>query len=191
MTDHSTPSRARRAWILFRSMLFISAFTFGGGFVIVSLMKKKFSDGLGWVREQEMLDMIALAQSAPGPIAVNCAVLTGWKVAGLPGMLAAVLGTILPPMLGVLSTLYGAFADNRWVALALKGMQAGVAAVIADVTCSLAGKLFRQGDWVRTAMAVLAFAAVFFLKLNPVWIILAAAAVGAVLTLIRERGRGA
>ena len=81
--------KQNRLWTLFSSMLRISAFTFGGGFVIVSLMKKKLVDELGWLTEEEMLDMTALAQSAPGPIAVNAAILVGRRVAGWPGMLAA------------------------------------------------------------------------------------------------------
>lgn len=68
---------------LFLSMLYISAFTFGGGFVIVTFMKRKFVDELHWISEQEMLDMTALAQSSPGAIAVNAAILVGWKVSGL------------------------------------------------------------------------------------------------------------
>ncbi|MBR3763201.1 MAG: chromate transporter, partial [Clostridia bacterium] len=87
-----------RLWTLFSSMLMISAFTFGGGFVIVSLMKKRLVDELQWLTEEEMLDMTALAQSAPGPIAVNAAILAGRRIGGLPGMLAAVGGTLLPPL---------------------------------------------------------------------------------------------
>ena len=85
-------------WTLFTSMLYISAFTFGGGFVIVTFMKKKFVDELHWINEDEMLDMTALAQSAPGAIAVNAAILVGRRVAGFTGMIASVLGTIIPPI---------------------------------------------------------------------------------------------
>ena len=84
---------------LFFSTLYISSFTFGGGFVIVTFMKRKFVDELHWIDEQEMLDLAALAQSSPGAIAVNAAILVGWRVCGFAGMLTAVLGTILPPML--------------------------------------------------------------------------------------------
>ena len=68
---------------LFLSTFYISAFTFGGGFVIVTFMKRRFVDEYGWISKQEMLDYTALAQSAPGPIAVNAAILVGWRVAGL------------------------------------------------------------------------------------------------------------
>ena len=87
-------TRLARLWKLFLSTLYISSFTFGGGFVIVTFMKKKFVDELHWIDEQEMLDMTALAQSSPGAIAVNAAILVGWQVEGLIGMIVAVLGTI-------------------------------------------------------------------------------------------------
>ena len=117
-------SRAARLRKLFLSTLYISTFTFGGGFVIVTFMKKKFVDELHWIDEQEMLDMTALAQSSPGAIAVNAAILVGWQVDGLLGMVIAVLGTIIPPMLilSVISLFYNAFATNTYVALVLKGM---------------------------------------------------------------------
>ena len=107
---------------LFFSTLYISSFTFGGGFVIVTFMKRKFVDELHWIDEQEMLDLAALAQSSPGAIAVNAAILVGWRVCGFAGMLTAVLGTILPPMLilSVISFFYAAFASNVYVALVLK-----------------------------------------------------------------------
>lgn len=104
---------------LFWSTLCISAFTFGGGFVIITFMKKKFVDELHWIDEQEMLDFTALAQSSPGAIAVNAAILVGWRVSGFTGMLVAVLGTILPPMviLSIISFFYAVFATNPYVAL--------------------------------------------------------------------------
>lgn len=89
---------------LFLSTLYISAFTFGGGFVIVTFMKKKFVDELHWIGEEEMMDYIALAQSSPGAISVNAAILVGWKIGNFPGMLIAVLGTIIPPVV-ILSVL--------------------------------------------------------------------------------------
>lgn len=139
-TAHGAPGCGRaKLWTLFLATLYISTFTFGGGFVIVTFMKRKFVDSLKWLSEEEMLDFAALAQASPGAIAVNAAILVGWRVCGPAGMAVAVLGTILPPMviLSVVSLFYAAFAANRWVALALKGMQAGVAAVILDVACGL------------------------------------------------------
>ena len=177
-------------WTLFTSMLYISAFTFGGGFVIVTFMKRKFVDGLHWLTEDEMLDMTALAQSAPGAIAVNAAILVGRRVAGTVGMLVAVVGTIIPPMviLSVISLFYVAFAHNRWVAAALSGMQAGVAAVICDVVINLGSRVVKERSALSIAIMAIAFVAAAVFDVNVIIIILCAAAVGAARILI-ERAR--
>lgn len=176
---------------LFLSTLYISAFTFGGGFVIVTFMKRKFVDQYHWIDEDEMLDITALAQSSPGAIAVNAAILVGWKVAGFFGMVVSVLGTVLPPMviLSVISLIYQKFAQNTYVKFVLAGMQAGVAAVILDVVCSLGGKVLSEKQWVYYAVMILAFIATFFLDVNVVYIILAAAAVGIVQALVAKSRR--
>lgn len=176
---------------LFFSMLYISTFTFGGGFVIITFMKRKFVDELHWIDEDEILDLTALAQSAPGAIAVNAAILVGWRVAGFAGMLVAIVGTILPPMtiLYIISFFYAAFASNLYVAMVLKGMQAGVAAVILDVVFSLGGKVVKEKSVLNLAIMALAFCAVFFFNVNVIYIILAAALTGLVRALVLQRGK--
>ena len=185
--------RGRLLWQLFSATLYISACTFGGGFVIVTFMRRRFVEQLHWLDEREMLDFTALAQSAPGAIAVNAAVLVGWRVAGFCGMLAAALGTVLPPMviLSVISLGYRAFADNRCVALALGGMQAGVAAVVLDVVCGLGGTVLRERSPLHIAVMAAAFIAGALLGVNVVYVILAAALAGVGHALLRRRARGA
>lgn len=174
---------------LFLTMLYISAFTFGGGFVIISFMKKKFVDEYHWLEEEEMLDMAALAQSSPGAIAVNAGILVGWRMGGFPGMVVSVLGTILPPLviLSVISFFYAAFADNLYVSLVLKGMQAGVAAVILDVVCGLFSNVAKTRNAVYFLLLAAAFLATFVWDVNVIYIILAAAAVGVLMELWRRR----
>ena len=183
----------KRLWTLFTGMLTISSFTFGGGFVIVGLMKRRFVDELGWLTEEEMLDLTAMAQSSPGAIAVNAAALAGSRVAGWPGLAAAVLGTVLPPvvLLSLLSLCYGVFRDLRPVRLALAGMQAGVAAVILDVAWGLGEKVLRGKDPLGLAMMVLGFAAGRLFKVSAAVLVPAAAAVGlarGVVRLHRQKG---
>ena len=139
---------------LFFTMLYISSFTFGGGFVIVTLMKKKFVDEMHLLDEKEMLDITSIAQSTPGAIAVNAAVIVGKKTGGAAGIAAAVLGTVIPPItiISVISLFYNAFSENYYVSLILRGMQAGVAAVILDVVCSLSEKSF-----ISTILAEMSF----------------------------------
>lgn len=174
---------------LFLTTLYISAFTFGGGFVIVTLMKKKFVDEYGWLSDEEMLDITAMSESCPGPIAVNAAVLVGWKLAGFLGMLVAVLGTIIPPLvvISVISFFYNAFASNKYVALLLKGMQAGVAAVILDVVLSLGKKVLKSRSWVDITTMIIAFAIAFFTNINVIFIILAATLLGVLREIISHR----
>lgn len=182
--------KQNKLWTLFASMFKISAFTFGGGFVIVSLMKKRFVDELGWLTEEEMLDMTALAQSCPGPIAVNAAILAGRRIAGWPGMLSAVMGTLLPPIviIGVISLIYSSFASNEWVKAVLAGMSCGVAAVIADVVVNLGGKVVKSRDGLRIVLMLAAFVLTYFLKVNVVCIILGAALVGVLRVLLPGKG---
>ena len=182
-------TRLARLWKLFLSTLYISSFTFGGGFVIVTFMKKKFVDELHWIDEQEMLDMTALAQSSPGAIAVNAAILVGWQVEGLIGMIVAVLGTIIPPMviLSVISVFYNAFATNRYIALLLKGMQAGVAAVIFDVVINMAWPILKKKRLLPIAVMLAAFVATRFFSVNIILIILVCGVIGALDTLYLQK----
>lgn len=177
---------------LFLSTLYISTFTFGGGFVIVTMMKRKFVEELHWLDEKEMLDFTALAQSSPGAIAVNAAILVGWRVAGALGMVVAVIGTILPPMviLAIISLCYYAFMSNTYVALVLKGMQAGVAAVVLDVACNLCGKMHKEGSNLNTVIMIVSFLATFFFDVNVVLIILGVAVIG-ICNVMLGRRKGA
>lgn len=151
-----------------------SACTFGGGFVIISMMKKKFVEELGWLEEEEMLDLTAIAQSAPGALGVNIAIVTGYRMAGLPGALVAALGAVLPPLLiiSLISICYDAFKDNRIIAMALKMMRAGVAAVLVDVVCTLAAHVIKTKNLFHIFMMAACFVAVFFFRVSAVWLIL-------------------
>lgn len=174
---------------LFTSTLLISAFTFGGGYVIVPLMKKKFVDELHWLEEEETLDFVAIAQSSPGAVAVNASILLGYRIAGIPGALVAIFGTILPPMviLSVISFFYMEFRDSAAVNAVLGAMRAGVAAVIANVVFSLGRKVLAEKSVVSAATMIGVFAAVYFLKLNIILVILACAVIGVVRTFARLR----
>ena len=173
-------SRGRLLRVLFFTTFYISSFTFGGGFVIVTFMKRKFVDELHWIDEKEMLDFTALAQSCPGAIAVNAAILVGCKVCGLVGMAVAVLGTILPPMilLSVIAVFYEAFQDNQYFVALMTGMQAGVAAVIADVVMKMSLGVVKGRDPVAIVTMAAAFVASYFLDVNVILLILICGVVG-------------
>lgn len=174
---------------LFLSALQLSTFTFGGGFVIIPLMRKKFVEKLHWIDEQEMMDYTAIAQSSPGAIAVNAAILVGYRVAGVAGALITVLGTVLPPLiiLSVISFFYAAFRDNQIVSMAMAGMAAGVAAVICDVVVTMGAGVLRLRRVLPVLVMLGAFAAACFFDVNVVVIILVCGVIGALDTIRLER----
>lgn len=175
-------------WELFKSTLYLSAFTFGGGYVIISLMKDNFVDRLGWISQDEMLDMTAIAQSAPGAVAVNAAVVVGYETLGLAGMLVAILGTIIPPLvlISVISIAYQAFIANKYIALFLKGMQAGVGALITKVVIDMARDLLKVKSLAIPLIMVGSFVLGFFFDVNVIYIIGGLIIVGVIYTLWRK-----
>lgn len=184
--------KKRTVWKkLFWSTLTLSAFTFGGGYVIISLMKTKFVDQLQWLSEEEMLDMTAIAQSAPGAIAVNGAIVVGYRLAGIPGVLISVLGAVLPPMiiLSLVSLFYQAFISNPVIAALLKGMESGIGAVIASVVWDMGAGVVRQKSVFSALILVGSFLACTVFQVNVVFIILAAAGLGAARTLWMQKRR--
>ncbi len=172
--------KAKRYLTLFLTTFEISAFTFGGGYVIIPLMRKTFVGKLGWIDDSEMLDLTAIAQSAPGPIAVNAAILVGYRTGGIPGALLSTLGAVLPPLviISVISLFYQAFRSNRYVSLVMTGMSAGVAAVVADAVISMAWDILRKRKIIPIAMLVAVFALVVFLDISIIMLLIASGLVG-------------
>lgn len=173
---------------LFFSTLKLSACTFGGGFVIIPLMRQRFVEKLGWIEEQEMLDLTAIAQSSPGAIAVNASILVGYHVAGIPGALLTVFGTVLPPLiiLSVISLFYQAFRSNAIVNMAMAGMLCGVAAVIFDVVIRMADTVFQKKKILPVLVMLGSFAAVRFFDVNIIIVIAVCGVIGAMETWKRE-----
>lgn len=178
---------------LFFSTLYLSAFTFGGGYVIVTLLKKKFVDEYHWIEEEEMLDLVAIAQSAPGAIAVNGAIVVGYKLAGLLGVLTAIIATIIPPffIISLISACYTAFRDNFYISMMLEGMQAGVGAVIASVVYEMVYVFYHGRDVVSMVMMAIAFVAGSVFGVNVAVVVLAAGLVGVIRTLLERRRKEA
>ena len=175
-------------WKLFRATFTLSAFTFGGGFVIIPLMRRKFVEQYHWIEEQEMLDLTAIAQSSPGAIAVNASILVGYRLAGLRGSAVTILATILPPLIiiTVISMFYTAFRDSVLFNTLLKGMRCGVAAVILDVVLTMGKDILKKRQILAIAIMVCAFIATWFFKVNVIFIILVCGILGMASALYRE-----
>ncbi len=167
-------------WQLFKATFVLSAFTFGGGFVIVSLMKKKFVEELKWFEEEEMLDITAISQSSPGPIPINASVIIGYRMYGIIGSLVAVLGTAIPPMvvISIISVFYTQFRENAVIATALQVMRAGVAAVIFDVVVKLAGNVCKTRRNLYIGLMIVSFLCTYLLNISAMLIIISCLVIG-------------
>jgi chromate transporter len=165
---------------LFWSTFTLSAFTFGGGYVIVPLMRKKFVEKYKWIEEREMLDLVAIAQSSPGVIAVNTSILVGYRLAGVLGALFTIVGTVLPPLIiiSVVFIFYNAFKESSAVASVLRGMSVGVAAVVVDAIVKMAVNVINEKSIFSTCLMVLSFIAAFFFNVDVKLILLACALLG-------------
>ncbi len=165
---------------LFTSTFALSAFTFGGGYVIVPLMKEKYVDKLGWIDEEEMLNLIAISQSSPGAIAINASITLGYKIGGVLGSICTILGAVLPPLItiSIISAFYSAFRDNDVVSAVLMGMKAGVAAVIANVVFDMTSKMVKTKSAFNIIIMLGAFCAQYILKINVIFIIITCALIG-------------
>lgn len=182
--------KKNKLWQIFKSTLYLSAFTFGGGYVILTLMKDTFVDKLKWIDKDQMLDMTAIAQSAPGAVAINASIVVGYETGGIPGMFVAILGTAIPPLviISVISMFYEAFIANHYIASFLKGMQAAIAALIFKVSYDMTKDLLKEKSKFVPVIMVIAFVLGYFLKVNIVYIIGGLILLGLVNSLIKRRG---
>ena len=153
------PRDAHFFWTLFKTTFIISAFTVGGGFVIIPLLKGKFVDEYHWINDKDALDMVAIAQSMPGVVAVNSAIILGYRMAGILGTLVALVATVLPCLitLSIISYCYDFFIQNTYIRMVLKGMQCGATALIVNVGIDLLVKQCKK----KLVLPLLIIAATF------------------------------
>ena len=160
-------------WQLFYTYLKIGTFTLGGGYAMLPLIQREVVDVRGWIDEEEFLNMIALAQAAPGLIAVNSGIFIGWRVGGWRGVCGAVLGAVLPSFLIILAI---AMVFQDWkelpaVEAAFKGIRPAVVALIAAPLFKMA-KSAKIG-WLTALIPIAATLLIWLGHVNPVWVILA------------------
>jgi len=174
---------------LFWTMFTLSAFTFGGGYVIVSLLKQKIVDKLHWIDDDEMLNLVAIAQTSPGAVAVNASMLVGFKVGGIRGAIVSIFGTVLPPfiILSLISVFYAQFRSNRFVSAFLMGMQPAIAAIIADVVVNLGKNVIKQEKVTFVIIMIVSFIAVYFFHVNLLIVLCCCAVIGGGYSLIKTK----
>lgn len=178
----------KKYWELFYSFLKIGTFTIGGGYAMVPLIEKEVVENKKWVEKREFIDILALAQSSPGPIAINTAVFVGYKTGGLIGILFTTLGSVLPSILSILiiATFFTNIKDNIIVEKIFKGIRPAVVSLICVSVIGF-GKnadINRRNIIIPVVVVIL----VAFLKVTAVFIIIGAA-FGGILYSYYERKR--
>lgn len=168
---------------IFWSFLKIGAFTFGGGYAMIPLIQHEVINSRGWLTKEEFIELLTLAQAAPGPIALNTAVFVGYKQRGYLGSLASVLGVVIPSFMIILvvAIFFANMRQNQWVDAAFKGMRP---AVVALIVAPIVGLTRGMHSWllaISTATALV----IWHFGLSPVWFLLAGA-VGGILWAAKQ-----
>ena len=168
----------KQLWEIFWSFFKIGLFTFGGGYAMIPLIQREVIDHRKWIPASEFLDLLTLAQSVPGPIAINTAVFVGYKRSGLRGACASPLGAVLPSFLIILAIalFFAGIRQNPVVDAAFKGMRPAVVALIIAPLVTLT----RGMHWSMIVLAAALAGLIWWLGLSPVLILAAGAGAGIV-----------
>lgn len=187
MNADNQTSRGRRLWQLFSTFFKIGAFTFGGGYAMIPLIQRETAQKHGWVTDEDILEILAIAESTPGPIAINSATFIGYRVAGVLGSACATFGVVLPSFVIILliAGLLREFQSIRVVQYAFFGIRAGVLALVLKSLWTMFKKCPKKA--VAYALVAAAFVAAALIDLHVLLIIVACAVVGLVTSLLQER----
>jgi len=173
-------------WQIFTVFAKIGAFTIGGGYAMIPIIQAEMSRR-GWIPEEDLPDIVALSQSAPGVMAVNISIFAGHKLRGVKGSIAATLGSITPSFLIILAiaVFFTAFKDNPWVERAFKGIRPVVISLIAVPMVNMARKSCKS--WWAWLLAIAALVLVAFLNVSPIYIILCVLVIGFSVTYFKMK----
>ena len=173
-------------WESFRTFFKIGMFTLGGGYAMIPIIEEEVVNRHRWIGKEEMLDLIAIAQSCPGVFAINISIFVGYKLNKVRGAMMCALGTALPSFLIILAIamFFHQFEDNRIVAALFRGIRPAVVALIAVPTFNLArqARLNRYTLWIPIVSALL----IWLLGVSPIWIIIAAGLGGVFVSKMRN-----
>ena len=177
----------KRLWSLFCTFFRIGAFTFGGGYAMIPLIQKETVENKGWITDEDILEIIAIAESTPGPIAINSATFVGYRTCGVLGAACATLGVVLPSFMIILAISYvlREFQELKAVQYAFNGIRAGVLALLFKALWSMYQKAPK--NWVSDVVMAAAFVLTAFLDINVLFVIVGCAVFGLVTSLLVKK----
>ena len=176
-----------KLWKLFATFFKIGAFTFGGGYAMIPLIQKEAVEKNGWVSDDDILEIIAIAESTPGPIAINSATFVGYRTCGVLGAMCATLGVVLPSfvIILVISYVLREFQQIKAVQYAFNGIRAGVLALLFKALWGMYKK--SPKGWVSYVVMAGAFLATAFAGINVLYVIIGCALFGLITSLLAQR----
>lgn len=183
----TTAGKRISLWELFLTFFKTGLFTFGGGYAMIAILEEELVAKKQWITAQDILDMLVIAESTPGVIAVNTATSVGFRVRGFWGAIIATLGVVLPSFLIItaLSFFVAQFEDNRWYKAAFTGIQACVTVLIVNAFIKMAKQV--EWNWFSWIIMPASFAVAAFTDFDVIYVILIGGVLGIVYTLIAER----
>lgn len=176
---------------IFITFFKINAFTFGGGYTIVPVIRDEFMKKRGLIDEEEMLSLVALAQSGPGAMAISTSLLTGYRLRGWKGAISALLASVLPCLIiiTVIFYFYEAFSKNFWVKSALLGMGGVISAVLFLTVFDMGKAALKKHTYFALTLMIGAFVASYFFKIHTILIILSLALLGLLTFTLVDEGK--
>ena len=182
-------------WNLFLTFFRIGAFTFGGGYAMISVIESICVEKKHWITHEDLVNVTEIAESTPGPVAINCATFVGYKQKGLLGSIAATLGVVLPSFIIIwaISMFLERFLEIAWVASAFRGVRVAVGLLILDVGIRMAKKMPKEPIRIILLIAALVLMVLINLlnwKISTIVLLLCAAAVSLIVFLFHERKGG-
>ena len=177
----------KRLWLLFATFFKIGAFTFGGGYAMIPLIQREVSERRKWITDEEILEIVAIAESTPGPIAINSATFVGYKTCGFWGSFMCTLGVVLPSFLVILclSGILELVQDHKAVKYAFMGIRAGVLALIVKALI----KMYKAcpKNLIAYIIMGLSFILAAMVKIDVIFVVIICGAIGLISSIIARR----
>ena len=186
----------KKIWELFYTFFKIGAFTFGGGYAMIGLIEADCVDKKHWITHDDMMNLTVIAESTPGPIAINCATFVGYKYGGMLGSIAATVGVVLPSLIiiSLIAKVLDNFLEIKWIANALLGIRVGVGIIIVRVAVNMIKKMKKNplplGILICACVAMLLID-IFSLKFSSIYLILIAGVFSFIVYMATKQKGGA
>lgn len=173
-------------WEMFITFFKIGAFTFGGGFAMIPIIKKEVVENKKWIKDEDFIDIISIAQSSPGPIAVNSSIYVGYRIKGFSGALVSALGTVMPSFLIILiiANFFLEFSDNKIIEKIFMGIRPAVVALILSAIYGLVRNAYF--NYLQIFLAIITALVIVFFDINPIFMIILGIAISLIINKIKN-----